>query len=77
MNLELKRAIEAQWPQKISKKKLQAQQIIGRLTLFVVLEKKRPLAGVEGRSGSLGLDNIVLLGCRLLDDRDFLRHLDC
>jgi hypothetical protein len=45
--------------------------------LLVVLEEKRPLAGVEGRSGSLGLDNIVLLGCRLLDDRDFLRHLVC
>jgi hypothetical protein len=44
--------------------------------LVVVLEEERPLAGVEGRSGRLGLDGVLILLCyRLLDDRDFLGHL--
>jgi hypothetical protein len=44
--------------------------------LLVVLKEERPLAGVEGRSGSLGLDGVLLL-CRLLDDRDVRGHFVC
>jgi hypothetical protein len=45
--------------------------------LVVVLEQQRPLAGVERRSGRLGLDGVLLLlCCRLLDDRDVLGHCE-
>jgi hypothetical protein len=61
---------------KASKNTSQRRQFIRRLTLVVVLEEERPLAGVEGRSGRLGLDGVLVLLCyRLLDDRDFLGHL--
>lgn len=44
------------------------------LTLVIVLEKQRPLAGVDGRSGGLGLDDVLLL--LLLLVYDFGTHFD-
>ena len=42
------------------------------LTLVVVFEQKRPAAGVESRSSSLGLDGVVLLNDLL--DHGVLGH---
>lgn len=59
------------------KNALQSSNCIRKLTLVVVLEQQRPLAGVERRSGRLGLDGVLLLlCCRLLDDRDVLGHCE-
>lgn len=43
------------------------------LTIVIVLEKQRPLAGVDGRSGGLGLDDVLLL-LHLLLVHDFGNH---
>lgn len=41
-------------------------------TVAIVLKEKRPIAGVEGRSGSLRLDGELVLGAHFRD-----RHLFC
>jgi hypothetical protein len=46
------------------------------LTVVIVLEEERPLAGVDGRSGGLGLDDVLLLLLPLLLVHDFGNHFD-